>query len=52
MRQTPNLRRNAWERPQSEQRDFWRVLNFGFIFDLAIQLVLPTSAVLFDLGPG
>jgi hypothetical protein len=39
-RHNPNLRIYARDRPQILQRFFWRVENFGFLFDLAMLDVL------------
>lgn len=36
MRQTPNRRRYARDRPQRAHRFFFRELNFGFSFDFSI----------------
>jgi hypothetical protein len=46
MRQRPNLRKKLRERPQTIQRFFFRVLNFGSLFNLSNQLVL---AIIFSL---
>jgi hypothetical protein len=43
IRQMPNFRYTARDRPHSRQRHLWRVENFGVFFALANLLLLATG---------